>query len=162
MFHEISRDGACDLQWVSVSQRGRRTMIHCDEKGWPSFMYPEVLRVRMPCLYGIWGIENPEVNIVDQIFLRASAEQPAVISDGCVLTYGTLLERTSVAAAWLKCCLGFQQDGVSRVGLACANGVDYIVLALAILKAGGCLVGGSCIKRASHAAATDVRSSNVP
>ena len=140
MLHEISRKGACDLQWVSVSQRGRRTVIDCDEKGWPCFMYPEVLRVRMPCLYGIWEIENLWVNIVDQIFLRASAGQPAVISDGSALTYGTLLERTSAAAAWLKCCLGFQQDGVSRVGLACANGVDYIVLALAILKAGGCLV----------------------
>ena len=96
------------MQWVFVSQRGRRAVIDCDEKGWRCFMYPEVLRVRMPCLYRIWEIENLRVNIVDQIFLRASAEQPAVISDGCVLTYGTLLERTSAAAAWLKCCLGFQ------------------------------------------------------
>lgn len=80
------------------------------------------------------------VNIVDQIALRATAERPALVADGVTLTYGELLERVSVAAAWLDRCKGFRQDGVSRVGLACGNGVDYIVLALAILKAGGCLV----------------------
>jgi long-chain acyl-CoA synthetase len=57
-----------------------------------------------------------------------------------VLTYGDLLERVTAAADWLESREGLRQDGVSRVGLACGNGVDYIVLALAILKAGGCLV----------------------
>jgi long-chain acyl-CoA synthetase len=89
---------------------------------------------------GFKRYRGADVNIVDQIFLRASAEQPAVISDRVVLTYGELFERISVAVLWLECGCGFRKDGVSRVGLACANGVDYIVLALAILKAGGCLV----------------------
>jgi long-chain acyl-CoA synthetase len=80
------------------------------------------------------------MNIVDQIALRASAERPALVADGMTLSFGDLLERVSVAAAWLDRCKGFRRDGVPRVGLACGNGVDYIVLALAILKTGGCLV----------------------
>ncbi|MES2922310.1 MAG: class I adenylate-forming enzyme family protein [Verrucomicrobiota bacterium] len=80
------------------------------------------------------------MNIVDQIALRASAERPALVADGVTLSFGDLLERVSEAATWLDRCKGFRRDGVPRVGLACDNGVDYIVLALAILKAGGCLV----------------------
>lgn len=80
------------------------------------------------------------MNIVDQIFLRTATEQPAVISEGRALSYGELLERVLTVAMWVESREGFRRDGVSRVGLACANGVDYIVLALAILKAGGCLV----------------------
>src|SRR5687768_2558724 len=80
------------------------------------------------------------MNIVDQITLRASAERPALIADGVTLSFGELFERVEVAAEWLDRCPGFRRDGVPRVGLACANGVNYIVLALAILKAGGCLV----------------------
>ena len=62
------------------------------------------------------------------------------MADGVTLSFGDLLERVSAAAGWLGHCRGFRRDGVQRVGLACGNGVDYIVLALAILKAGGCLV----------------------
>lgn len=80
------------------------------------------------------------VNIVDQIALRASAERPALMGDGITLSFGDLLERVAELAGWLERCRGFRRDGASRVGLACGNGVDYIVLALAILKAGGCLV----------------------
>ncbi|RYD20056.1 MAG: hypothetical protein EOP88_16565 [Verrucomicrobiaceae bacterium] len=77
---------------------------------------------------------------MDQIALRASAERPAVISGGTTLAFGELFERVSAMAVWLGRREGFRRDGVPRVGLACGNGVDYIVLALAILKAGGCLV----------------------
>lgn len=80
------------------------------------------------------------MNIVDQIALRASAERPALVAGGVVRSYGELLERVSEVAVWLGRCPGFRRDGVPRVGLACRSGVDYIVLALAILKAGGCLV----------------------
>jgi long-chain acyl-CoA synthetase len=86
------------------------------------------------------SLQEGDVNIVDQIALRASAERPALISDGGSMSFGELLERVSVVAAWLDRCAGFRQAGVPRVGLACDNGVDYIILALAILKAGGCLV----------------------
>ena len=80
------------------------------------------------------------MNIVNEIFLRASAARPALVAGPLVLTYGRLLERVAVAVTWIHSHDRFRQDGVPRVGLACANGVDYIVLALAILKAGGCLV----------------------
>ncbi len=80
------------------------------------------------------------MNIVDQIILRASAERPALVADGITLTFGDLLERVSQVASWLERCDGFRKNSVPRVGLACGNGVDYIILALGILKAGGCLV----------------------
>ncbi|MEO7098310.1 MAG: class I adenylate-forming enzyme family protein [Luteolibacter sp.] len=80
------------------------------------------------------------MNIVDQIILQASAERPALRADGLTLSFGDLLERVSQVAAWLDRCPGFRREGVPRVGLACGNGVDYIILALGILKAGGCLV----------------------
>lgn len=80
------------------------------------------------------------MNIVDQIGLRASAERPALLVGGVTLSFGELLEKVADVAAWLERCRGFRRDGVPRVGLACGNGGDYIVLALAILKAGGCLV----------------------
>ena len=95
---------------------------------------------RFPCRRGIAALESGRVNIVDQIALRASAERPALVADGVTLSFGELLERVAMAAAWLDRCAGFRRDGVPRVGLACSNGVDYIVLALAILKAGACLV----------------------
>ncbi len=80
------------------------------------------------------------MNIVDQIALRAAAERPALVVDGVTTTFGTLLESVSAVAAWLDRCPGFRQPGVPRIGLACASGADYITLALAILKAGGCLI----------------------
>ena len=80
------------------------------------------------------------MNIVDEIALRASAERPALVADGATLTYGELLERVSVVANWLSRCAGYRDASPPRVGLTCPNGVDYIVLALAILKSGGCLV----------------------
>jgi long-chain acyl-CoA synthetase len=80
------------------------------------------------------------MNIVDRIAMRASAERPALMADGVVMSFGELLERVSVVADWLKHAPGFHAVAVPRVGLACGNGVEYIILALAILKAGGCLV----------------------
>jgi long-chain acyl-CoA synthetase len=80
------------------------------------------------------------VNIVDQIALRAAAERPALICEGAEISFGALLERVAEAAAWLVRQPGFRQNGVPRVGLACPSGAEYIVLALAILKAGACLV----------------------
>jgi long-chain acyl-CoA synthetase len=79
------------------------------------------------------------VNIVDQIALRASAERPALMEDGVVMSYGQLLEKVSQAAAWLRR-MPELRGGVPRVGLACESGTTYIILALAILKAGACLV----------------------
>ncbi|MFT3992046.1 MAG: class I adenylate-forming enzyme family protein [Luteolibacter sp.] len=80
------------------------------------------------------------MNIVDLIAERSTAHHPALMAGEVTLTFGELFARVDEAADWLRQQPGFQQNGVPRVGLACANGVDYIVLALGILKAGGCLV----------------------
>lgn len=82
----------------------------------------------------------PPVNIVDRIAMRASAERPALMDATRVLSYGELLDRVSAVSRWLRGQPGFTGLSAPRVGLSCANGVDYIILALAILKAGGCLV----------------------
>lgn len=86
------------------------------------------------------GIKSNSLNIVDLIALRASAERPAIISGREAITYRELLERSAMVAEWLRKCPGFRQVGVARVGLACDDGVEYIITALGILKAGGCLV----------------------
>jgi long-chain acyl-CoA synthetase len=80
------------------------------------------------------------MNIVDRIAMRASAERPALMADGVVLGYGELLDRVSQVAGVLRGLPAFRRGGVPRIGLACHSGVDYIVLALAILKTGACLV----------------------
>ena len=86
------------------------------------------------------AILSGTVNIVDEIILRASAERPALMAGDLTLSYGELFARVSKISKWLERCPGFSNGSVPRVGLACENGVDYIVLALGILKAGGCLV----------------------
>lgn len=80
------------------------------------------------------------MNIVERIALRAPVESPALMADGVVLTYGQLLERVTDLAARLVALPAFSTRSSPRVALACPGGIDYILTALAILKAGGCLV----------------------
>ena len=80
------------------------------------------------------------MNIVDEISLRASASRPALRAGDSTLTYGELLERVAEVSQWLRLAPGFRECGAPRVGLVCENGVNYIILALGILKAGGCFV----------------------
>lgn len=80
------------------------------------------------------------MNIVDLIAERACLDRPALISEGEIVTFGELFGRVEKEVKWLKDQPEFSGNGVPRIGLFCANGVEYIVLALAILKAGGCLV----------------------
>ncbi len=80
------------------------------------------------------------MNIVDSISLRAAAERPALMADGVTLTYGQLLERVTDLASRLKALPAFSCRGVPRIALACPGGIDYIITALAILKAGACLI----------------------
>jgi long-chain acyl-CoA synthetase len=80
------------------------------------------------------------VNIVDEIADRAIRDRPAMIAGDLVWSFGQLLDAASEVARWLAALPAFQAGGTPRVGLACVSGADYIVLALGILKAGGCLV----------------------
>lgn len=82
----------------------------------------------------------PHVNIVERIAIRASAERPALMAGARMLSYGELLDRVAAVSAWLVRQAGMSGSVSPRIGLSCASGVDYIILALAILKAGGCLV----------------------
>ena len=79
------------------------------------------------------------VNIVDRIAQRARADRPALMTEAGAVSYGELFGRVEAAASWLHSCPEFG-GGVPRVGLSCRSGSEYIVLALAILRAGGCLV----------------------
>jgi len=80
------------------------------------------------------------LNIVESIAARAETGKTALVADGRRLSFGELLGRATEVASWLNAAPGFHRAAVPRVGLACANGLDYIALALGILQAGGCLV----------------------
>jgi len=66
------------------------------------------------------------MNIVEQIFQDADWHGIALISEGEEVRYGRLIEMADAAA--------------QRVGLDCPNGLAHVVLALAIVRAGKCLV----------------------
>jgi long-chain acyl-CoA synthetase len=82
------------------------------------------------------------VNLIDEIAKRTRPDAPAVIADGVMLDFATLFARADDSAEWLRARLAPRHPAgvVPRVGLACPNGVDYIIAALGILKAGACLV----------------------
>ncbi|MEI6072418.1 MAG: class I adenylate-forming enzyme family protein [Verrucomicrobiae bacterium] len=82
------------------------------------------------------------MNIVDPLFAHCDRKAVALVCDGLSLTYGELEEAVDCAAGELshaglpRPSAGF----VPRVGLACPNGPEHVILALAVLRAGGCLV----------------------
>ena len=82
------------------------------------------------------------MNIVDLVFAQADSAATALICDSKALTYGELDQAVDRASALLlKAGLPRRAPGfVPRIGLACPNGIDHIVLALAVLRTGGCLV----------------------
>lgn len=67
-------------------------------------------------------------------------ERPAVWLGGTVTRYGELFARVGSLAARLREWRAFRGAAVPRIGLFGDNGLDYIVTALAVLKAGGCFV----------------------
>ncbi len=74
------------------------------------------------------------MNIVERIFAGADRRAIAVIHGDQEISYGRLMELVDAAARPLAAV------SAARVGLRCPNGVDHIVLALAIVRAGKCLV----------------------
>ncbi|MEI9893618.1 MAG: class I adenylate-forming enzyme family protein [Chthoniobacter sp.] len=74
------------------------------------------------------------MNIVERIFRDADRSAIALVSEGQEVTYGSLIEQADAAAARLA------PLRVAQVGLDCPNGVAHVVLALAIVRAGKCLV----------------------
>ena len=74
------------------------------------------------------------MNIVEEIYRRADWNAVALIAEGEEITYGRLFEMTDASAARIAAL------PAARVGLDCPNGIGHVVLALAIVRAGKCLV----------------------
>lgn len=88
------------------------------------------------------------MNIVDHVFppagngRSARRSRPALIAGEETVTYGRLEIAVQLAAERLMSA-GFplrRSGRVPRVGLLCPNGIAHVILALAILRNGGCLV----------------------
>jgi acyl-coenzyme A synthetase/AMP-(fatty) acid ligase len=79
---------------------------------------------------------NPfsRVNVAEEIFLRATKSATALIAGEEEITYGQLLQRVERAARRIS------RIKAARIALDCPNGIAYVVLALAIVRAGKCLV----------------------
>lgn len=81
------------------------------------------------------------MNIVDLIFERHHGPEMAVISPEGSLSYAGLHARMLETAHALQSDAHWPRDiPRPRIGLHAPSGPDYIVLALAILKAGACFV----------------------
>lgn len=74
------------------------------------------------------------MNIVEEIQRRADRRAAALIGEGRMVTYGALFEMADAAAKRIGA------SRAARIGLDCPNGIAHVVLALAIVRAGKCLV----------------------
>ena len=82
------------------------------------------------------------MNLVDLVFAQADRNAVALICGDLTLNYGELSDAVERAAESLsKAGVPRREDGlVPRIGLACPNGIEHVVLALAVLRIGACLV----------------------
>ena len=74
------------------------------------------------------------MNLVADLFARADRRALALVCGEEEVTYGALIERAESDSA------RFASLRATRVALDCPNGVAHVVLALAIVRAGKCLV----------------------
>src|SRR5512147_751041 len=93
------------------------------------------------------------MNVVEHLLGRGAGDaHPALIDVGHardaagsaasrIVTYGELARLVEDAAHRLRASgIVARTDGVPRIGIAAPNGVPHVVLALAVLQAGGCVV----------------------
>lgn len=84
------------------------------------------------------------MSVCEELAARAlrHGAHPAVIEGGETVAYAALWTEVEAASSMLHPSLvPLRARGlVPRVGLFCPNGVEHVVLALAVLRAGGCLV----------------------
>lgn len=74
------------------------------------------------------------MNIVERIFHNADRGAVALICDDEEISYGSLIALVDAAA------VAIAVSPAKRVGLDCPNGIAHVVLALAIVRTGKCLV----------------------
>lgn len=79
------------------------------------------------------------MNIVARIAERAAPDHSAIITADRKIPFHELLAGAAEISRWLETQPGFPGKG-GRIGLDCANGAEYIMLALGILASGACLV----------------------
>lgn len=82
------------------------------------------------------------MNITEHIFASCEPDAIALLGPGEKITYGELRQLTLAACKDLEAS-GWILGGPgrrTRVALHCPNGVDHIILSLAVLAAGGCLL----------------------
>lgn len=81
------------------------------------------------------------MNIVDLIFERNHGPEMAIVSPEGSLSFAGLQARMLECEYALRCDANWPRDVARpRIGLRAPSGADYIVVALAILKAGACFV----------------------
>ena len=78
------------------------------------------------------------VNIAEEIFRRANLDAAAVIEEDITHTYGDLERLSRTVAEALTAKLGTNRK--ARIGLKGRDGLNYIALALGILRSGSCFV----------------------
>jgi long-chain acyl-CoA synthetase len=78
------------------------------------------------------------MNIAEEIFKNANLDAPAVLHGDQITTYGDLEQRSALIAEKLGPVIANKPS--ARVGLSCPDSADYIAMALAILREGGCFV----------------------
>ena len=74
------------------------------------------------------------MNIVETLFRDADRNATALVCGEETLSYGELIGRAEAAAKRLAA------SRAARIGLDCPNGIAHVVLALAIVRTGKCLV----------------------
>lgn len=74
------------------------------------------------------------MNIVEKLFAAADRRATALVCGEEEISYGQLIDRADAAANAIA------RTRAARVALDCPNGVAHVVLALAIVRAGKCLV----------------------
>lgn len=74
------------------------------------------------------------MNIVEELFRRADRRATALIAEDEEISYGELIDRAEAAARTIG------RIKAARIGLECPNGIAHVVQALAIVRAGKCLV----------------------
>jgi long-chain acyl-CoA synthetase len=80
------------------------------------------------------------LNIVDHLRAKEFGEAIAVVSEGGPVSYRELFENVATTRKILEASDPFRLSGLPRIGVKIPDGLDHIVVALAVLESGACFV----------------------